>query len=145
MKKEYLIQDINNPKYLFHGSPNKLDVIKPNLSYDANNSKNNVDNAIFLTPIFLTATAYAFKDTIKRNSCDLDWNFEINNNNLTPIMKMKNVSIDENMIGYVYVFKYKENMIKDDNSYQYKCYSNLVPIDVIEVCYKDYSCYYEIM
>lgn len=53
------------------------------------------------------------------------------NNNLIPIMKMKNVSIDENMIGYVYVFKYKENMIKDDNSYQYKCYSNLIP----------YSCY----
>ena len=57
---------------------------------------------------------------------------------------MKNVSIDENMIGYVYVFKYKENMIKDYNSYQYKCYSNLVPIDVIEVCYKDYSYYYEV-
>ena len=143
MKKEYLKQDINNPKYLFHGSSNKLDVIKPNLSYDSNNNKNNVDNAIFLTPIFLKATAYAFKDTIKKNSDGLDWDFIISNLNDFPVMKMKNVRVDNDMVGYVYVFKYNNYMFKDENSYQYKCYNNLIPIDVIEVCYKDYSYYYE--
>ena len=101
--KDYLNQDINNPKYLFHGSPKKLDKIIPQKSYDSNNSEN-IDDAIFLTSIFLISTAYSFKDTIKQNSFGLDWDFNINNTNSLPIMKMKNVKIDNNIIGYVYVF-----------------------------------------
>ena len=58
---------------------------------------------------------------------------------------MKNVRIDNNVNGYVYVFKFDKKMIKDENTYQYKCYQELIPIDVIKVCYKDYSCYYEIV
>ena len=37
------------------------------------------------------------------------------------------------------------DMIKDDGTYQYKCYKELVPIDVFEVCYKDYMKYYEVV
>jgi len=102
--KKYLEQDIDNPKYLFHGSPMKLDIIRQNLSNDSNNESVNIDYAIFLTPSFLVSTAYAFKDTIKLNSKDLDWSFNINNINDYPIMKMKNVRVDNNILGYVYVF-----------------------------------------
>jgi len=143
--KKYLEQDIDNPKYLFHGSPMKLDIIRQNLSNDSNNESVNIDYAIFLTPSFLVSTAYAFKDTIKLNSKDLDWSFNINNINDYPIMKMKNVRVDNNILGYVYVFKYDHIMIKDESTYQYRCYQELIPIDIIEVCYKDYSCYYEII
>ena len=64
--KEYLTQDINNPKYLFHGSPKKIDKIIPKLSQDSNNNQDNIDKAVFLFPSLIKASAYAFKDTIKK-------------------------------------------------------------------------------
>ena len=39
-------------------------------------------------------------------------------------MIMENVNIDENIIGYVYVFLRDDDMIKDNDSYQYKCYKS---------------------
>ena len=141
---EYLTQDINNPKYLFHGSPKKLDKLTPKLSHDSNNNQDNVDKAVFLFPSFIKASAYAFKDTIKENSEDLDWNFYIPNNDELPAMTMTNVNIDEDIIGYIYVFKISKDMIKDKNSLQYKCHKEIIPDDVIEIKYKDYMQYYEI-
>ena len=40
--------------------------------------------------------------------------------------------------------KQDNDMIKDKNSYKYKCYKELIPIDVVEIKYKDYKKYYEI-
>ena len=141
---KYMDQDIDNPTYLFHGSPKKLDIILPNVSHDSNNNVENIDNAIFLFPSFIKATPYAFKDTIKSMSNNMEWSFNISNNNEYPLMTMKNVNIDENIIGYIYVFNKDDNMIKDKNSYQYKCYKELIPIDTICVRYKDYKKYYSI-
>ena len=59
-------------------------------------------------------------------------------------MIMENVNIDKNIIGYVYVIQKEENMIKDTDSYQYKCEDRITPIDVIEVKYSDYEKYYEV-
>lgn len=142
MLEVYLNQDIDNPVYLFHGSTKKLDVIVPMQSYDSKNNVQNIANAVFLFPSFLKATPYAFKETIKENSKGLDWSFQISNDNKTPFMVMENVNVDENMTGYVYVFKKDNTMIKDNDSYQYKCFTELVPIDIIEICYSDYKEYY---
>ena len=140
--ENYINQDINNPKYLFHGSPKLLKKLIPQQSYDSNNNENNIANAVFLFPSFIKATAYAFKDTIKENSKDLDWNFTIPNNNDIPVMIMENVNIDENIKGYIYVVEKDNDMIKDNNNLQYKCKKEIVPIDTIEVTYKDYKEYY---
>lgn len=142
--QKYLKQDIDQPKYLFHGSCKKLDKIIPKQSFDSNNCQDNIANAIFLFPSFLKATPYAFKDTIKKNSEDLKWNFEIPNNDMFPLMIMENVNINENIVGYVYVFKKDDSMKKDEKSYQYKCYSELIPYDRIEIKYSDYKAYYEV-
>ena len=141
---EYLSQDINHPKYLFHGSPKKVGKLIPKLSHDANNNQDNVDKAVFLFPSFIKASAYAFKDTIKESSEDLDWNFYIPNNDELPAMTMTNVNIDEDIVGYIYVFKISKDMIKDKNSLQYKCHKEIIPDDVIEIKYKDFMQYYEI-
>ena len=141
---KYLNQDINNSKYLFHGSPKSLKKLVPNQSHDSNNNEDNVANAVFLFPSFIKATAYAFKDTIKENSKDLDWNFTIPNNNDIPVMIMENVNIDESIKGYIYVVEKDNDMIKDNNSLQYKCKKEIIPIDTIEVTYKDYKKYYSI-
>ena len=145
MINEYLNQDINHPKYLFHGSPKKLSILEPKLTNDSNHNKNNIATAIFLFPSFLKSTPYAFKDTIKKFSSGLDWNFEIPNDNTYPLMIMENMNVFDDMIGYVYVFLKNEAMIKDEGTYQYKCYQSLTPIDVIEIKYGDYKNYYEIV
>ena len=144
MLEKYLNQDIDNPIYLFHGSPKKIDVLKPMLSHDSDGNENNVATAIFLFPSFLKATPYAFKDTIKTNSEGLKWNFEIPNNKDYPLMVMENVNIDSDIVGYIYVFKKDDSMIKDKDSYQYKCYQGLKPIDVVEVKLSDYIKYYKV-
>ena len=141
---KYLNQNIDNPKYLFHGSPRRLFKLVPKLSHDSDGNIDNIARAVFLFPSFLKSTPYAFKDTIKNNSMDLNWDFDIPNGDEFPLMKMSNVNIDENIIGYIYVFENCSDMIKDDETYQYKCYKELAPIDVIEVCYKDYMKYYEV-
>ena len=141
---KYLNQDIDNPKYLFHGSPRRLFKLVPKLSHDSDGNIDNIAEAVFLFPSFLKSTPYAFKDTIKKYSAGLNWDFDIPNGDDYPLMKMSNVNIDENIIGYIYVFENCSDMIKDDETYQYKCYKELVPIDVIEVCYKDYMKYYEV-
>ena len=123
----------------------KLSKLIPQQSQDSNGNENNIANAIFLFPSFLKSTSYAFKDTIKVNSEGLDWNFEISNDNELPLMTMKNVNIDDDIVGYIYVFKNSDDMIKDKKSYQYKCYKELVPIDIVEVYYKDFSKYYEVV
>lgn len=145
MIEEYLNQDINNPKYLFHGSPKKLSILEPKLTNDSNHNKNNIVTAIFLFPSFLKSTPYAFKDTIKKLSSELDWNFEISNNNTYPLMIMENVNVFDDIIGYIYVFKKDNSMIKDNNTYQYKCYHQLVPIDIIKVKYQEYKKYYKVI
>ena len=145
MIEEYLNQDINNPKYLFHGSPKKLSILEPKLTNDSNHNKNNIATAIFLFPSFLKSTSYAFKDTIKKLSSELDWNFEISNNNTYPLMIMENVNVFDDIIGYIYVFKKDNSMIKDNNTYQYKCYHQLVPIDIIKVKYQEYKKYYKVI
>lgn len=144
MNKKYLNQDIDNPTYLFHGSPKLLSILKPNQSYDAIGNQQNIANAIFLFPSFLKSTPYAFKDTIKANSEGLEWNFEITNSNTLPLMTMENVNIDEDIVGYIYVFFKDDDMIKDNDSYQYKCFKEKQPIDTIKISYKDFKKYYKV-
>ena len=48
MIEEYLNQDINNPKYLFHGSSKLLEKLEPRQSKDKYNAENE-DCAIFLS------------------------------------------------------------------------------------------------
>ena len=141
---KYINKDLDNPKYLFHGSPKKLEYIKPNTSHDSLGTKENISTSVFLTPIFETATAYAFKDSIKEKSNNLNWDFKIIQSNKSPVMIMKNVNIDNNITGYVYVFLNNNKFIKDKDSYQYKCYNNIKPIDVIKVKYKDFKSLYKI-
>ena len=145
MLEKYLNQDINNPKYLFHGSPKKLEVLVPQESHDSNNNSNNLATAVFLFSSFLKATPYAFKDTIKELSNDKKWNFEIPNDDSYPLMRMSNVNLDDDILGYVYIFSKDDSMIKDEDSYQYKCFKEIKPVDIVPVRYGVFSSYYEVV
>lgn len=66
--KEYINNDLFAPKYLFHGSPKFLKTIEQREAKDSSGNFENEDFAVFLTSSFLVATAYAFKDQIKKLS-----------------------------------------------------------------------------
>ena len=140
----YLSQDINNPRWLFHGSPRLFDKAIPKQSHDSSGNSVNIANAVFLFPDFLKVTPYAFKETIKANS-GIGCRFEIPSGKEDYLMIMKNVNIDENIVGYIYVFDYDDKIKKDDKTLQYKSYEELTPIDIVPICYKDYKEYYQII
>jgi len=143
---KYSNDDLNNPKYLFHGSPKKLDIVEQRKSSDSSGNKDNIDNVVFLTSSYLIASAYAFKDTIKEKSFNLKWSFDISNRDTIPVMTMRNVVIDRNSVGYIYIFRNDNNLkASPSGSLQFKAYSDLLPIDVVEVEYKDFEKYYKVI
>lgn len=130
-------------KFLFHGSTKELDVLKPMQANDANGTKANIDTAVFLSSSFLGAVPYAFKDKIIANSKGLNWSFSISSEKDSVKMIMKNVRIDENIDGFVYVFKRTKDMVNDPKgSTQFKSYNEIKPLCKIIVKYKDYSNYF---
>ena len=140
---EYLNQDINNPKYLFHGSPYLLKKIEPRQAIDVTNSKNE-DFAVYLSSSFLTSSAYAFRNKLKKYN--EYYSFDINNEGTKPVMVYEVNYIPDNLYGYVYVFKKDDDTIKDvqenENTTQYKCHHELRPIDIVKVKFDDYKQYY---
>jgi len=143
---EYINNSLENPKYLFHGSPKKLEVVEQRQAQDSNHNVENEDYAVFLTSSFIIASAYAFKDKIKELSAGQKWNFDIGYNSDADKINiiMDNVNISDNIEGYIYVFPFDENYEHHDRSIQYKCYENIKPIDVVKIRFADFKEYYTI-
>ena len=143
---KYFNNDINNPIFLFHGSPKQLDVVEQRQAHDSNGNRENEDFAVFMTSSFIIASAYAFKDKIKELSEGLEWNFEIGRDADSGelFVIMNNVNIDDELEGYIYVFDYNNSYTHDGRSIQYKCHENVTPIDVVKIKFKDFKEYYTI-
>lgn len=104
MLEKYLNNNLEKPKFLFHGSPKALDVIVQNQAHDSNSNLENEDSAVFLTSSFIIASAYAFKDKVKELSRDLDWSFEIGGDVTGEInIDFNNVRVQDDLYGYIYV------------------------------------------
>lgn len=104
MLEKYLNNNLEKPKFLFHGSPKALDVIAPRQAHDSNSNLENEDSAVFLTSSFIIASAYAFKDKVKELSRDLDWSFEIGGDVTGEVnIDFNNVRVQDDLYGYIYV------------------------------------------
>lgn len=142
---EFYNSDLNNPNWLFHGSPLMLESVEMMGSHDSKGNSSNIDRAVFLTSSISIASCYAFKDSIKKSSADLDWDFSISSYDEYPIMRMENVVVDDNLEGYIYVFCNDGSFVNDPvGSLQFKSFNNLNPIACQKVCYSDFSHLYEI-
>lgn len=146
MIEKYMNNDLNNPKYLFHGSPLLLSELEMRQSHDSNGTIENEDFAVFLTSSFIIASAYAFKDKIREISSELDYDFEIGRDadRGTLIINMNNVNVDDDMEGYIYVIPYDESYEHHGRSIQYKSHSNIKPIETIKIRFSDYKHFYSI-
>lgn len=147
--EEYLNQNIDKPKYLFHGSPYLLDKLLPKQSHDDDENKSNEDLAIFLFPMFRKVTPYALRNAFYQRVDGVakeDSYFSTTLRGKTyPFATIRNRIINPDEKGYVYVFLRDETMIKDNDSYQYRCYHELVPVDIVEVRFKDFADDFEII
>ena len=145
--EEYINQDVDNPKYMFHGSSLLLDKLVPMQSHDDGGNEINVDNAIFLFPSFLKVTPFALVNGLNesvKGLVDSNSYFQISKrDNKYPFATIRNRILNEDAYGYVYVFEKTNRMIKDNGDYQYRCYEELVPIDVVKIYFKDYKKYFE--
>lgn len=147
IREKYNNNNFEKPNYFFHGSSKLLKQVEPNKSHDSDNNKVNIDTAVFVTPSILIASAYSFKDSIKElsNKKGLRWDFNVVESETIPIMTMKNVVVNKNFEGYLYVFVNDGSFVNEPvGSLQYKSYLALVPIDIIIISYQDYQNYYEI-
>lgn len=139
-------EDLSNPNWLFHGSPQVLMEVEKRLSHDSDNNGVNIDDAVFLTPSILISSAYAFRDKIKENSEGLHWDFKIKSHEEFPIMTMSNVNVSDDMVGYIYVFSNDGSFFNEpEGSLQYKSFKNLVPFCQMEVRYEDFKSYYTVL
>ena len=135
---EYINQDVFNPKYLFHGTAQKLEKLELRQSADSKN-KDNEDNAIFLTSSIYNAAAYAFSRRLKE--LNEHYSFSMNNNGELPAMIFEVDNLPEDLYAYIYIFEKNEDMIRDAHQFttQYRCYHDLIPQKVIKVNYKDFE------
>ena len=134
MYNDLVTQDVDNPKYLFYGcSKYGLDSIVP---------KDN--EGIVLLPSIELVAPYAFIDSIKENSKGLDCKITIPNNNEYPFMIIEDARIDENISGYIYAFLKEETMIKDNDSYVYRCNEEIVPYAVFQASFDHFVKNYQI-
>lgn len=112
---------------LYHGSPQNLDILKPQQAKGINEFEN--ITGIFLTDNFLHASLYAFGKTLKGKTA-----FGVSENKLVILGDLKPKS------GYVYEVEVKNP--RKGHKGQYAFEGELKPIKKIKVFPKDYEQYF---
>lgn len=141
MKKEYIENDIDNPKYLFSGSPFLLEYLEPRKARDKNHNPLNEDIAVYLTSSWIIASAYSFGKNSKYHG-----SFGTDRIDGNPYVFFENDNLDDEEIGYIYVFENdsKKFIHNGGKSLQYRCHEKITPIEIITVKFKDYKDLYNI-
>ncbi len=141
MKNEYIENNLDNPKYLFAGSPLLLEYLEPRKAYDENHNPLNEDTAVYLTSSWIIASAYSFGKNEKYSG-----SFETDRIDGNPYVFFENDNLDEEEIGYIYVFeKNSDKFIHNGGrSLQYRCHEKITPIEIITVKFRDYKDLYNI-
>lgn len=57
---------------------------------------------------------------------------------------MDNISIDNDMEGYIYVFPFDKSYEHFEKSIQYKCHKDIKPVDIVKIKFSDFKYYYNI-
>ena len=141
MRIEYIENDLDNPKYLFAGSPYLLEYLEPRKAKDENHNPLNEDTAVYLTSSWIIASAYCFGKNPEYHG-----HFETNRIDGNPYVFFENDNLDDEQIGYIYVFeKNNDKFIHNGGrSLQYRCHEKITPIEIITVKFKDYKDLYNI-
>ena len=141
MKNEYIENNLDNPKYLFAGSPFLLEYLEPRKAHDENHNPLNEDTAVYLTSSWIIASAYSFGKNPEYHG-----RFETNRIDGNPYVFFENDNLDDESIGYIYVFeKNSDKFIHNGGkSLQYRCHEKIIPIDIVTIKFEDYKDLYTI-
>ncbi len=141
MKNKYIENDLDNPQYLFAGSPYLLEYLEPRKANDETHNPLNEDTAVYLTSSWIIASAYSFGKNPNYHG-----NFETNRIDGNPYVFFENDNLDDEEIGYIYVFEKEDDKFihNGGRSLQYRCHEKITPIDIITIRFKDYKNLYDI-
>lgn len=134
----YKNDDINNPKYIFHGRRKLLDKIEPQGPV-RNKTRNSEDT---VTAIYGSAKingAIPYSISIE-SEYDEWYGTELLHYFVPPehdyeVAVIEYGEIDERAIGYIYVFD--ASTFKKSNEYQWISTETQIPIEIIEVSYEE--------
>lgn len=141
LKNKYLENNLDNPKYLFSGSPYLLEYLEPRKANDENHNPLNEDFAIYLSSSLIIASAYSFG-----KNPNYVGDFETDRINGNPYVYFENDCLSDEEIGYIYVFEYdKEKFVHNGGrSLQYRCHQKIKPKEIFIIKFKEYKNLYDI-
>lgn len=128
---KYLNQDYENPKYIFHGDKQLVDVLITNKSTDNFGKAMNEQEAVYGSSIFTGAIPYAIKGKGKYD-CEIGYRPD----NLK--MKIFYGVIPEDDYGYIYVCD-AIDFVRCEDTCQFVSYTEVKPIEIIKVYYRDFK------
>lgn len=141
MKIKELIEN-KNDKFLFYGNPNKFKSLKPLFEKDPFFKRR---FELSLRNNFYEALPSAFESGIERLDDKRSYGFEFKTNTSTPKILLKNVKIDKNTEGFVYVFLKTDKITKKSlaSPNLWSIPDDIKPKEIIKVNFEDYSQLFE--
>jgi len=140
-----ILKDYKEQGFLFHGSRNKLEIIKPSQADSEDKDKFDVDYAVFASQFIEAAIFFACSpDNYLLHLCsynnhlDFVWSLDGDKKVITaeiPLM-LKDCMYSKYNIGYVHVLSLS-TFLEHDSSWQYKSKKAVIPLDAIKVSFSD--------
>lgn len=136
--QKYKNEDINNPKYIFHGHPVLFKNIAPRIpSLNKTGKPEDTQFGIYGSSKINGAIPYSIKIEVEYD----DWEQRAFVHYFVPpeydyeVAVIYHGEIDEDSIGYIYVLD--ASTFKKSNEYQWISTEPITPIEIIEVVYQE--------
>ena len=131
---KYFYQSYRNPTYIFHGSKELVPILKVSQAICDSGHEPNQQKGVYGSSLFKGAIPYAIKGKDK-----YDCSIGTGPDDIT--MKIYDGVIPEDDYGYVYVCLANGFENRRDDC-QFVSYTDVVPVEVIKVYYKDFKEYF---
>lgn len=120
------------PDYLYHGSPKKLEILKPSQAIGFSGAGDN-ENAVYAVARYELAVAFALSLTAQSASAI----FSVDTQRNPPIIRLKDTVIDWQKTGYIYKLPSSAfQLIAQD---QWVSYKAVIPIEIFKINPMDYK------
>lgn len=121
--------------YIFHGSPFLFEICKPHKAKCDSKNPSNEQTAIYGANNLKFAIVLAFEKLPKDK---YSWKVSFINGKCVAEL-IDGTYIDESAKGYLYCFEKSKFKPTHKNSTQYVCFTEIKPLKIFEINYKDYA------
>lgn len=120
------------PDYLYHGSPKKLEILKPSQAIGFSGAGDN-EHAVYAVACYELAVAFALTLTAQTHTAV----FSVDTQSNPPVIRLKDTLIDWQKTGYIYKLPLTSfQLIAPD---QWVSYEPVIPVEVFKINPIDYK------